>query len=45
MYLPVWPRVTLTRLEQAGMVKGTNFALYSENATRVELCLFDSKKQ
>ena len=25
--------------------KGTNFALYSENATEVELCLFDSQDQ
>ena len=25
--------------------KGTNFALFSENATRVELCLFDDQEQ
>ena len=25
--------------------KGTNFALYSENATKVELCLFDSQNK
>ena len=42
MYLPVWPG-NAHPLGASWDGKGTNFALYSENATRVELCLFDSK--
>lgn len=44
MYLPVW----LGKPYPLGATwdgKGTNFALYSENATTVELCLFDSDDQ
>ncbi|HEY9649995.1 MAG TPA: glycogen debranching protein GlgX [Coleofasciculaceae cyanobacterium] len=40
MYLALWPgRVYPLGATWDG--KGTNFALYSENATGVELCLFD----
>ncbi|HEY9727224.1 MAG TPA: alpha-amylase family glycosyl hydrolase, partial [Chroococcales cyanobacterium] len=40
MYLALWPgRVYPLGSHWDG--KGTNFALYSENATGVELCLFD----
>jgi isoamylase len=40
MYLALWPgRVYPLGAHWDG--KGTNFALYSENATGVELCLFD----
>src|SRR5262245_22549197 len=39
------PRVWLGRPSPLGAtadVRGVNFALFSENATKVELCLFDS---
>ena len=40
MYVALWPgRVYPLGSDWDG--KGTNFALYSENATAVELCLFD----
>ncbi|HEY9597123.1 MAG TPA: hypothetical protein V6D33_05585, partial [Cyanophyceae cyanobacterium] len=40
MYLALWPgRVYPLGATWDG--KGTNFALYSENATGVELCFFD----
>ncbi|MGL5082141.1 MAG: glycogen debranching protein GlgX [Microcoleaceae cyanobacterium] len=42
MYLPVWPGNPYP-LGSAWDGKGTNFSLYSENATSVELCLFDSE--
>lgn len=44
MYSPLWPG----RAYPLGATwdgKGTNFALFSENATGVELCLFDRKGQ
>ena len=44
MYLPVWPGDTYP-LGATWDGKGTNFAIYSENATKIELCLFDSKDQ
>ncbi|NJO46526.1 MAG: glycogen debranching protein GlgX [Oscillatoriales cyanobacterium RM2_1_1] len=44
MYLPVWPGNPYP-LGAIWDGKGTNFALYSENATNVELCLFDSEDQ
>lgn len=40
MYVPVWPGRPFP-LGAAWDGKGTNFALFSENATAVELCLFD----
>lgn len=40
MYVPVWPGKPYP-LGATWDGKGTNFALYSENATGVELCLFD----
>lgn len=44
MYLPVWPGKPYP-LGALWDGKGTNFALYSENAVAVELCLFDSEDQ
>ncbi len=44
MFLPVWPGKPYP-LGANWDGKGTNFAIYSENATRVELCLFDSEDQ
>ncbi len=42
MYVPLWPgHVYPLGANWDG--KGTNFALYSENATGVELCLFDEE--
>jgi glycogen operon protein len=44
MYVPTWPG----RAYPLGATwdgKGTNFAIYSENATGVELCLFDRNNQ
>ncbi len=41
MYVPVWPGSPYP-LGAMWDGKGTNFAVYSENATAVELCLFDS---
>lgn len=40
MYLPLWPG-NVYPLGAAWNGKGTNFALFSEHATGVELCLFD----
>lgn len=40
MYLALWPG-NVYPLGACWDGKGTNFALYSENATGVELCLFD----
>ncbi len=42
MYVPVWPGDPFP-LGATWDGKGTNFAIYSENATQVELCLFDSE--
>lgn len=42
MYLPIWPG-NVYPLGATWDGKGTNFALYSENATGVELCLFDEE--
>jgi isoamylase len=44
MYVPVWPGEAYP-LGSSWDGKGTNFALYSENATGVELCLFDDKNK
>jgi glycogen operon protein len=44
MYVPVWPGEAYP-LGSYWDGKGTNFALYSENATGVELCLFDGKNK
>lgn len=44
MYVPVWPGEAYP-LGSSWDGKGTNFALYSENATGVELCLFDGKNK
>ncbi|MBE9169827.1 glycogen debranching protein GlgX [Pleurocapsales cyanobacterium LEGE 06147] len=44
MYVPVWPGEAYP-LGSHWDGKGTNFALYSENATGVELCLFDGKNR
>jgi glycogen operon protein len=40
MYVPVWPGKSFP-LGATWDGKGTNFALFSENATAVDLCLFD----
>ncbi|CAD5949680.1 Glycogen operon protein GlgX homolog [Planktothrix tepida] len=40
MYIPLWPGKPYP-LGSHWDGKGTNFALFSENATAVELCLFD----
>lgn len=42
MYVPVWPGKPYP-LGASWDGKGTNFALFSENATAVELCLFDKQ--
>lgn len=42
MYLSLWPG-TPYPLGAKWDGKGTNFALFSENATKVELCLFDKR--
>ena len=42
MYVPLWPGKPYP-LGAKWDGKGTNFALYSENATGVELCLFDKQ--
>ena len=42
MYVPVWPGKSYP-LGATWDGKGTNFALFSENATAVELCLFDDE--
>ncbi len=44
MYVPLWPGRAYP-LGASWDSKGTNFALFSENATAVELCLFDSQGQ
>ncbi|MBZ8181430.1 glycogen debranching protein GlgX [Oscillatoria salina] len=44
MYVPVWPGKAYP-LGASWDGQGTNFALFSENATGVELCLFDQKKR
>lgn len=42
MYFPLWPGQSYP-LGSSWDGKGTNFALFSEHATSVELCLFDEK--
>jgi glycogen operon protein len=42
MYVPLWPGEVYP-LGARWDGRGTNFALYSENATSVELCLFDGQ--
>lgn len=42
MYVPLWPGNPYP-LGSRWDGKGTNFALYSENATGVEVCLFDNE--
>lgn len=44
MYVPLWPGKPYP-LGAFWDGKGTNFAIFSENATRVELCLFDQEDQ
>lgn len=44
MYLALWPGKVYP-LGATWDGKGTNFALYSENATGVELCLFDRDRK
>ncbi|OLP18425.1 glycogen debranching enzyme GlgX [Leptolyngbya sp. 'hensonii'] len=44
MYVALWPG-TVYPLGSSWDGKGTNFALFSENATGVELCLFDRADQ
>lgn len=44
MYLSIWPGKPYP-LGAAWDGKGTNFALFSEHATAVELCLFDQQGQ
>ncbi|MEH2467111.1 glycogen debranching protein GlgX [Nostoc sp.] len=44
MYVSVWPG-NVYPLGASWDGKGTNFALFSENATGVELCLFDTDDQ
>ncbi|MEL7034567.1 MAG: glycogen debranching protein GlgX [Cyanobacteria bacterium J06592_8] len=44
MYSSVWPGQPYP-LGAVWDGKGTNFALYSENATAVEVCLFDNENQ
>ncbi|WP_298916059.1 glycogen debranching protein GlgX [uncultured Nostoc sp.] len=44
MYVSVWPG-NVYPLGASWDGKGTNFALFSENATGVELCLFDADDQ
>lgn len=42
MYVPLWPG-NVYPLGATWDGKGTNFAIYSENATGVDLCLFDEE--
>lgn len=42
MYVPLWPGKPYP-LGASWDSKGTNFAIFSENATSVELCLFDKQ--
>ncbi|MGK7922269.1 MAG: glycogen debranching protein GlgX [Trichodesmium sp.] len=42
MYIPLWPGKPYP-LGASWDGKGTNFAIFSENATSVELCLFDKQ--
>ncbi|NEQ76133.1 MAG: glycogen debranching protein GlgX [Okeania sp. SIO2C9] len=44
MYVPLWPGKPYP-LGASWDGKGTNFAIFSENATKVELCLFDKQNQ
>ncbi|HBB32088.1 MAG TPA: glycogen debranching enzyme GlgX [Cyanobacteria bacterium UBA8803] len=44
MYFPLWPGQVYP-LGASWDGKGTNFSLFSENATGVELCLFDEEDQ
>lgn len=44
MYVALWPG-NIYPLGSCWDGKGTNFAFFSENATEVELCLFDDKAQ
>ncbi|NEQ35623.1 MAG: glycogen debranching protein GlgX [Okeania sp. SIO3I5] len=44
MYVPLWPGKPYP-LGASWDGKGTNFAIFSENATSVELCLFDKQNQ
>jgi isoamylase len=44
MYVPLWPG-SVYPLGASWDGKGTNFALFSENAAGVELCLFDRHDQ
>ena len=44
MYVPLWPGKPYP-LGASWDNKGTNFAIFSENATRVELCLFDKQNK
>ena len=44
MYVPLWPGKPYP-LGSSWDGKGTNFAIFSENATNVELCLFDKQNK
>ncbi len=44
MYVPLWPGKPYP-LGASWDGKGTNFAIFSENATSVELCLFDKQNK
>ncbi len=44
MYVPLWPGKPYP-LGASWDSKGTNFAIFSENATSVELCLFDKQNK
>ncbi|MCH2049129.1 MAG: glycogen debranching protein GlgX [Trichodesmium sp. ALOHA_ZT_67] len=44
MYVPLWPGKPYP-LGSSWNGKGTNFAIFSENATSVELCLFDKQNK
>ena len=44
MYVPLWPGKPYP-LGASWNGKGTNFAIFSENATSVELCLFDKQNK
>ncbi|NES91659.1 glycogen debranching protein GlgX, partial [Okeania sp. SIO2B9] len=44
MYVPLWPGKPFP-LGASWDGKGTNFAIFSENATSIELCLFDKQNQ
>ena len=39
--MEVWPGSAVPARRRPGTGSGTNFSLFSENAERVELCLFD----